>query len=87
MREAIAVKPQQPKSSSDLGANALAAISGEMSSMSLSLISPLTSSTFPPFAAGGAVATMVTHPMDVAKTLMQTSLQVLVEMFPSPCDT
>ena len=30
VREAIAVKPQQPKSSSDLGANALAAISGEM---------------------------------------------------------
>jgi len=27
--------------------------------------------------AGGVVATMFTHPMDVAKTLMQTSLQVL----------
>ena len=26
--------------------------------------------------AGGVVATVVTHPMDVAKTLMQTSVQV-----------
>ena len=42
-------------------------------------------SFFAPFAdaalslpvAGGVVATMFTHPMDVAKTLMQTSLQVL----------
>ena len=33
-------------------------------------------SLLPMLAAGGATATILTHPMDVAKTLMQTSLQV-----------
>jgi hypothetical protein len=39
----------------------------------------------PMLAAGGATATILTHPMDVAKTLMQTSLQVVIDHLHQRC--
>ena len=74
MRDAVAPKQQQSNSSRDFGTNALAAVSGQALHRAR-----ITGSLFvpPTPAAGGAAATLATHPMDVAKTLMQTSVQVM----------